>query len=184
MAKVTGPLMSMQASGAFAGTLVFANRIGKNVVRQLVTPSNPRAAGQTTARNAQRVAAACQSLMNRLTTHGGGRSVTDKAAMAAICPSGQRWNSFFVKNIIGAGALNYAEAQAAYAATSSGNKTTWDAAAAALTPAMSAVNQTVAITNAAATPISDGNAWYIYQYGLYKAGITTAPVAGTPPTYA
>lgn len=184
MAKVSGPLMSMTASGAFGSTLVFANRLGKNVVRQLVIPANPRNAGQTAARNAQRVAAACQRQANLMTTHGGGRSVTDKAAITAVTPSGQRWNSYFVQGIIGAGALNFTAGQAAWAATSSGNKTTWDTAAAALTPAMAAVAQTIAVTNAAGTPISAGNAWYLYQYGLYKLGITTAPVAGTPPTYA
>lgn len=184
MAKVTGPLMSMEASGAFGGTLVFANRLGKNVVRKLVTPSNPRSTGQTDARNMQRVAAACQHQANSMTTKGDGRLVTDKAAIAAITPAGQRWNSYFVKAIIGIGGVNYAAAQAAYALLTAGNKTTWDNAAAALTPAMLEVAQKVAVTNAAGTPISAGNAWYIYQYGLYVLGIASAPVAGTPPTYA
>lgn len=41
MAKVKGPLMSMEASGAYGGTLVFGQRKGSSVVRQLVTPANP-----------------------------------------------------------------------------------------------------------------------------------------------
>ena len=51
MAKVTGPLMSMDAAGAFGGTLVFGKWKGRNTVRQLVTPSDPQKAGQTAARN-------------------------------------------------------------------------------------------------------------------------------------
>ena len=43
--------MSMNAAGAFAGTLVFGKWKGRNTVRQCVTPSNPQTAGQTTARN-------------------------------------------------------------------------------------------------------------------------------------
>ena len=183
MAKVTGPLMSMQASGAFAGTLVFANRIGKNVVRQLVTPSNPRSAGQTIARNAQRVAAAGQHWANLTAEKGEARTVTDKVGVAAITPSGQRWNSYLVKAIIGAGAVNYDAATAAYALLSSGQKTAWDSAAGALTPAMPAVNQTVAVTGAAGTPMAAGEAWFHYQYGLYTLGKASLPT-GTPPTYA
>lgn len=184
MAKVTGPLMSMTASGAFGGTLVFAQRMGKSVVRQLVIPANPRSAGQTDQRNAQRVTAACQAQANIMTTKGDGRTLTDKEEIAAITPSGQRWNSYFVQAMMGIGNVNYDAAQAAWAALTAGNHTTWDNAAAALTPAMSAVAQKVAVTNAAGTPISAGNAWYIYQYGLFKLGIAATPSATVPPTYA
>ena len=183
MAKVTGPLMSMSASGAFGGTLVFANRLGQNVVRELVTPSNPRTADQTAARNAQRVAAAAQHQMNVMLLVGPGRTLTDKEEVAAITPSGQRWNSYFNQAIIGIGRVNYTAATAAYGALSATQKTAWNDAAAALTPAMSAVAQKVAVTNADGTPIAAGQAWFYYQYGLYILGIATIP-GGTPPTYA
>ena len=51
MAKVSGPLMSMDASGKFGGALVFSKWKGRNVVRQLVIPGNPNSAGQEAARN-------------------------------------------------------------------------------------------------------------------------------------
>lgn len=47
MAKLTAPLLSMDASGSVGSTLTFAKWKGRNYVRQLVTPSNPRSAGQT-----------------------------------------------------------------------------------------------------------------------------------------
>jgi hypothetical protein len=50
MALVTGPLLSLDARGKVAGALVFSNWKGRPVVRQLVTPSNPRSAGQTATR--------------------------------------------------------------------------------------------------------------------------------------
>lgn len=50
MAKLIGPLMSMDASGSIAGTLTFAKVRGRNYVRQLVIPANPRTAGQTSNR--------------------------------------------------------------------------------------------------------------------------------------
>ncbi len=47
MARTTGPLMSVDASGKFGGTLVFAKWKGRNYVRQLVIPKNPKSAKQT-----------------------------------------------------------------------------------------------------------------------------------------
>lgn len=42
MARVTGPLMSVDASGAVASTIVFAKWRGRNYVRRFAIPSNPR----------------------------------------------------------------------------------------------------------------------------------------------
>ena len=47
MALVTGPLHSDAASGAFAGSMVFASNRGRKYVRSLVTPSNPKSPSQT-----------------------------------------------------------------------------------------------------------------------------------------
>lgn len=182
MAKVTGPLMSMTASGAFGGTLVYAQRMGASVVRQLVIPANPRSTDQTAARNAQRVAAAAQKQANAMTATGPSRTLTDKAEIAAITPSGQRWNSYFVQAILGIGRVNYTAAVAAWTALASGEKTAWETAADALTPAFPDVAQKVAVTNADGTAITGGQAWFIYQYGLYILGIASVPGA-TPPTY-
>lgn len=173
----------MDARGKFANTLVFSGWKGRPTVRQLVTPSNPQTSGQIDARNMVRVGGAAQRFANLATTHGGGRSVTDKAALIAVAPSGQAWNGNLVKTMIGAGGVNYAAAETAYALLSSGNKTTWDTAAAALTPAIPAVAQSVA-GGGSGTALTAGHVFFIYEYTLYLLGITTAPVAGTPPTYA
>lgn len=47
MAKITGPLMSLDASGSVASTITFSKWKGRNYVRQTVTPSNPKTPGQT-----------------------------------------------------------------------------------------------------------------------------------------
>lgn len=183
MAKTTGPLMSMDARGKFGGTLVFSGWKGRSTVRSLVTPANPKSVGQQAARNIVRIGGAMQKFANLETHKGAGRTITDKAALVAAAPAGQAWNGFLVKSLTGAGGLNYAAAEAAYAALTSGNKTTWDTAAAALTPAISSVNQ-VDAGGVAGTPITGGHVFYLYTYALYMAGISAAPVAGTPPTYA
>jgi len=46
MAKVVMPLLSAEASGKIADTMVFFYWKGRNVVRRWVTPTNPRSAGQ------------------------------------------------------------------------------------------------------------------------------------------
>lgn len=46
MAKVTGPLMSMTASGKLANTLVFFSWKGVATVRQWLIPANPQSDGQ------------------------------------------------------------------------------------------------------------------------------------------
>lgn len=47
MAIVKGPAMSLDASGSLAGAVVFAKWKGRNYVRQLVTPANPKTGAQT-----------------------------------------------------------------------------------------------------------------------------------------
>jgi len=42
MAKVSGPLMSVDASGKFGGSMVFSKWKGRNYVRKLVIPNNPK----------------------------------------------------------------------------------------------------------------------------------------------
>lgn len=50
MASVKGPLLSMDASGSVASTITFAKWKGRNYVRELVKPSNPKTAGQVAVR--------------------------------------------------------------------------------------------------------------------------------------
>lgn len=46
MAIVKGPAMSLDASGSLAGAIVFSKWKGRNYVRQLVTPANPKSGAQ------------------------------------------------------------------------------------------------------------------------------------------
>lgn len=47
MARVVGPLMSIEASGTFAKTLVYSKWKGRPYVRERVIPANPKSAQQT-----------------------------------------------------------------------------------------------------------------------------------------
>jgi hypothetical protein len=52
MAKTTGGLLSLGASGTIAKTLTFSKWKGQNYVRQRVIPANPRSTAQTEVRGA------------------------------------------------------------------------------------------------------------------------------------
>lgn len=52
MARVTGPLFSMSASGSIGKALTYATWKGKEYVREWFTPSNPQSTNQTNVRTA------------------------------------------------------------------------------------------------------------------------------------
>lgn len=182
MAKLTGPLMSLDARGGFGGALVFSGWKGRSTVRQLVKPANPMSTGQVTARNIQRVTAAAQKFANACLLHGAGRTKTDKALLIAAAPAGQAWNGNLVFGMTGAGALVYQAATTAYNALLAGDKTAWDVAAAALVPVIGQVAQYTA-GNVPAAAMPGGEVFFHYQYGLYSLGIAAIPAA-VPPVYA
>jgi hypothetical protein len=47
MARTTGPLFSLDASGSTAGAITFSKSKGRTYVRKLVTPKNPKSQKQT-----------------------------------------------------------------------------------------------------------------------------------------
>lgn len=182
MAKVTGPLMSMDASGKFGGALVFGKWKGRPTVRQLVTPANPNSAGQELARNRTRVTGALQNWVNTTLLKAPTETLTDKERLMAVTPGSQAWNGFLTKTLIGAGGLTFTAARAAYAALTGPQKTAWVDAAGALTPVINEVYQTIE-GGGAGTPLTAGEVFFIYQYGLSMLGLASTPGA-VPPTYA
>lgn len=50
MAVVVGPLMSVDATGTFAGAAVYSHWKGRNTVRRHAVPANPRSVGQLSVR--------------------------------------------------------------------------------------------------------------------------------------
>ncbi len=94
MAKVTGPLMSMSASGKLGEAIVFFTWKGLNVVRQWVSPSNP----QTTSQGDRRIIIG-----------GTGRAAAEIVVDSAfhqqlidleLIPNGQTKQSYMVKYIL------------------------------------------------------------------------------------
>jgi len=94
MAKVKGPLMSLEASGSIANTIVFSIWKGRPYVRQLVTPSNPSSAGQIAVRKILGSLAKAARIV--LTQKNDVALVGSPFYTASrdLAPSGQSWISF------------------------------------------------------------------------------------------
>jgi len=182
MAKVDGPLMSMTATGTYGGTLTFARRKGVNVVRQRVTPANPQTANQMIARNRLSTGGVLQRWVNATTQKQSGETLTDKALLTAAAPSNSTWNAYLVQAITGAGGTTYSAAQVAWAALTAPQKTAWNDAAAARTPAINAAAQR-AEGGASTTDLTAGNVFWLLEYGLASVGLAASPTA-TPTVYA
>lgn len=97
MTKVLGPMHSDDASGSYAGSLVFSKWKGRNYVRQLVTPVNRNTEEQKTVRSILgTIARACTGVLTSAkdTLNVGSQFFIDAVAKAF---AGQSWISTMQK---------------------------------------------------------------------------------------
>jgi len=94
MAKVTGPLMSMSASGKIADAIVFFGWKGTNVVRQWLKPSNPQSSDQGDTRIAMGGTGRAVGKMVK------DSSYHQQLIDLSLIPGGQTKQSYMVKYII------------------------------------------------------------------------------------
>lgn len=92
MAKVVAPLQSFSASGKVGKSLVFFSHLGRNVVRGLVTPANPKTTTQGDSRLLLgALGRACKAIVNPSDFLNDLKTVT---------PAGQTYVSYFIRNVI------------------------------------------------------------------------------------
>lgn len=99
MALVSAPLLSLDASGKLAGAIVFSKWKGRQYVRSLVKPSNPKSGGQVGMRGAFKFLAqnwASLSAANQATWE-------DRGDATVISPFNafMSYNQFRVRNFLG-----------------------------------------------------------------------------------
>lgn len=155
MAKATGPLMSMSASGTIGDTITFDKR---GFVRQRVIPTNPKSDAQG---NVRQMLLAVQKALTLL-------GATVIAAVKTVAPVAYRWNSFLLAQVLGANSSEFEASRTAYAALSAPERATWEAAAtgAGLTAQ--------AIAYASDDAISPGLALFAVSRALFRLGINVA----------
>jgi len=92
MAKVVAPLGSFSASGKIGKSLVFFSHLGRNVVRGLVTPANPKTVTQGDTRLLLgALGRACKAIVNP------SDALTD---LKTVTPAGQTYVSYLIKSVI------------------------------------------------------------------------------------
>lgn len=119
MAKVIAPLQSFSASGKIGKSLVFFSHLGRNVVRGLVTPSNP----QTEVQGNQRLLVGGIARSSKAVVYGS--KYHDDVLQ--VVSAGQTWNSDLVRDIVatyGTGATGMDALQTAFDAQTATN---WEA---------------------------------------------------------
>ena len=95
MAKVVMPLLSAEASGKIADTMVYFYWKGLNVVRRWVVPTNPRSTDQKKIRT--RLAAMGKNLAAMTTVSPAGAII---ALIKTVCPANTIWNAHFCAQTI------------------------------------------------------------------------------------
>lgn len=121
MAKVEGPLFSLSASGAIGKSLVYASRLGKNIVRGFSIPSNPQSNDQAEVRTKLAIPGKCAKAVVQ-------PSAFYSAALLVVS-AGQTWNSQIAKEMLGTDLGNFDADTVEYAALDAGEKTLWTTAA-------------------------------------------------------
>ena len=180
MARVTGPLMSMEASGTIGQTLTFANWVGRQYVRRWTRPANPQTADQMVQRNAFSVIGVGVSQANKCLQVNSSTTKTDEQAFRDKTPSGMRWNGYTQKVLTRSGAAGYNAAKAAWNALT--DKTQWETTAGGLNPPVPSAPQYQA-GGASGTAATPGEVLFTMNYGLYLIGASTTEPDTTPPTY-
>lgn len=95
--KVTGPMMSLSASGTFGNILTASIWKGRPYMRQRVTPSNPSTAGQVLVRKyLGSLAKACRAVLTATNDVEKEGSLFFQNARD-LAPAGQSWISFLQK---------------------------------------------------------------------------------------
>jgi hypothetical protein len=155
MAKVTGPLMSMSASGTIGGTITFDKR---GFVRERVIPANPQTAPQGNVRQMLLAVQKCLKVLH----------LTAISAVSALAPTSYRWNSFLLAATIGPSSADFEASITAFNALTGGQKTSWDDRA--ITGGLT----TREIAYADDPAITAGGALFAVSRALFGLGINAA----------
>jgi hypothetical protein len=180
MAKTTGPLFSLTASGSVGKTITYSQWKGRPYVRRLVKPLNPMLAAQMVVRNALRCIAQAIVWANLTTQVCPTATDTDKEKIKLITPDGFAWNGHLLGKAIGVNLDAYTAGMAIWTPFTT-EKAAWTAAADALNPAMLGVPQ-VEEFGVPGTGLTSGNVFFMYRYGLFMLSLADEPGA-VPPTY-
>lgn len=182
MAKVTGPLMSLEASGTIGNALTFSRWVGRPYVRRYTVPGNPQTMGQENHRNRFSAVGTITTWASRNNQLFGSNLVDDQALIKSKTPADQRWNGYLLRVMTSGNGAQFEAAKAEWDGPQVGAQAAWETAANALTPPMPSATQRGegGVSLPAATP---GFLLFVLHWGFYQMGIQPAKPDATAPVY-
>lgn len=171
MAKVVLPLLSAEARGKIADSLVFfplAHAVGGQPVRRWLTPQNPKSTDQGDSRIRTAAVGNITSII-----------VKEKdlhTQIVGVMPAKKIWNAYFVERALGTAFAVINAALTAFSDLTEAYQTAWDAAAATL-----AMEDTV-LTYSTLGTITAGEKLYIAAHAAYLMGLACATTAAVDMT--
>ena len=182
MPVVTLPLCSMDAVGTIARRHTFYPKAGKTILRQRVIPANPSSQDQVTARA---VHSLCTHLIRwavATTMAPDGQPLTDKQRLQAITPMARRWVNLIYSKALADSQANVRGALLQWSLMAPTDAAAWNAAAIALTPAITAWTPATA---PGATPptFTAGELFFTWRYLLFLLHVVDTAPTNTPPAY-
>lgn len=182
MAKVTGPLMSLEASGTIGNALTFSRWVGRPYVRRYTIPGNPQTLGQEKHRNRFSAIGTITTWASRNNQTFDGKLLDDQALIKSKTPADQRWNGYLLRVMTSGNGAQYEAAKTAWEGPVLGSQSSWETAATALVPPMPSATQRGegGISEPAATP---GFLLFLLHWGMYQMGIQATKPDTTVPVY-
>lgn len=182
MPVVTLPLCSLDAVGTIARRHTFYPRDGQTILRNRVIGANPSSADQVTAR-----------AVHSLTTHlikwasasiqtSDDQSLTDKQRVQAITPMARRWVGLIYSKALQDAQANVRGAMLQWSLLAPADAAAWDAAAAALSPAITAWTPATA-PGAPPPSFTAGELFFTWRYLLFLLRVVHTAPTESPPGY-
>ena len=164
MAKVNGPLFSLDARNKVGDAIVYSIWKGRNYVRSRVVPHNPK----TEAQGLVRLFLGCVGKNNKMIESLSQGDSGDSPLYLSIfkkTPADQSWMSFFAAAQLGPGLVTINNSHNKFATLTNQQRTYWDNAAATIPlPGFG-------LDYSDLYPITPGEQLFISAYGAYTAGL-------------
>lgn len=182
MAKVTGPLMSLEASGTIGDALTFSRWVGRPYVRRYTVPANPQTLIQETHRNRFSVMGTIATWAARNTQTFDANTDDVQKLIKSKTPTDQRWNGFLLRVMTSGNGAQFDACKNKWDTLLIGSRGDWERTATDLTPPMPSAAQRGAggVSNSAATP---GFLLFTLHWALFQMGLQPAPPDNMLPIY-
>lgn len=179
MAKMTGPLLSMDARGMIGGRYVYQRAMGETVMRYRWQQNQTITADQAPYQQAHGQITHLISWIKREKPHFNTSGVDDYQMLREIAGRRDRWNDFVRRQMLKHEQTNMIHIAALWAAMTPTEQAQWDTEAASVAPGLAGYTGKSPPGWPAPT-WSAGYLLHLYFWILYLTGATTTEPGSTP----